>query len=309
MCAICVFTGKFGLRLYHCKDAAPVPALAKEMLRALLKAMRIVAKLMEPVARTQIAVGNVTIENSFCKLDNMYGYFRQQANRRFTEKPRQENPKVEDLGKLLSDAYQKKAAGAYNTMAMIDAFFSRLEHLLVILLAFSEPAANKPDLLKEIGGFWSDKFKRIFPFDRFSEAKLLHDRLSELREKRRNPIAHGNFQKDGKSLYFHFGSAGAISCAFSEPRPNSFIFLADKDDFDNACALFDEMDEFIAESPLKFGLLYAKSGLNVAYDAESTARYHRAATSEESFNDFLAYESYIADMHTNMDWLTGRGHR
>ena len=293
---------KFGLRLYHHKDAAPPPKLSKEMIRALSKAVRIISKLMEPVAQAQISAGNVTIANSFCKLDNMYSYFRQHAKENFAEKPPQENPKLEDLGKLLTDAFQRDAAGAYNTIAMIDAYFSRLEHLLVILLAFAEPGENKLDLLKEIGGFWSEKFKRIFPFEKFPTAKALYDRLVELRERQRNPIAHGNFQKDGKSLYFHFGSAGAVSCDLSESRPKSLMFLADNEDFETACGLFDEIDNFIAVSPLKFGFLYAKSALNVAYDDKTIAKYRAAAVDEESFTTFLEQESYIADMQANMDW-------
>lgn len=292
---------KFGLRLYHHKDAAPSIELIDDMLGALHKAMGIISKLMEPVARAQIAAGNVTIENSFCKLDNMYGYFRKQAKDNFAKLPPPEKPEIEDLGKLLTNAFQRDAAGAYNTIAMIDAYFSRLEHLLVILLAFQRAAGSKPELLKEIAGLWSDKFKRIFPFG-MPGAKALYERLVALREKQRNPIAHGNFRKDGKSLYFHFAAAGAVSCDLTSQRTKASMFLADEEDYLAACTLFDEMDKFIAESPLRFGFLYAKSGLNVAYDDETIAKYQAASSDDETFYSFLEEQSYIADMRANMDW-------
>ena len=134
-------------------------------------------------------------------------------------------------------------------------------------------------------------------------AKALFDRLVVLRERYRNPVSHGNFKKDGRSLFFHFPS-GAISCHLSSTaaeRSDSIIKL-DKPAYEKICALFDEVDVLFETGAAKFGYWYAKSGLDVAFDETSLAKYKTAARDDESFNNFLEYQGQIADMHANMDW-------
>lgn len=55
---------KFGLRLYHHKDFTPAEGLPEEMLRALGRAMKIIAKLCQPLIDEQVTSDNVTIANS-----------------------------------------------------------------------------------------------------------------------------------------------------------------------------------------------------------------------------------------------------
>jgi hypothetical protein len=283
---------KFGLRLYHHKSASPSFEFSKEMLRALCKAIDIVGKLMEPFVLEQIAAGNVTLANSFPMLNNMYQYFRQQAEKNFKFKSRS-----------LPLAFQRETVACFNTNAMIDAYFSRFEHLLVILLIFVNYDREKRNLKKVISDFWSEKFKMIFNLKNDIRANSLYDRLIQIREQIRNPIAHGNFQKDGKSLYFHFFPMGAISCRLSSSEASqNFLFTADRSIYNRACALFDEVDRFLEEGVTKYGFLYAKSGLNVAYDEKSIDIYRKAATDDDKFNEFLEDQSCISAMDYNMDW-------
>jgi hypothetical protein len=83
---------KFGLKLYHHKDFSPAEGLVQEMLRALIRAMKIIAKLCQPLVNEQIRSGNVTIANSFLQLDQMYRYFREQAEENFAPKPSPSEP-------------------------------------------------------------------------------------------------------------------------------------------------------------------------------------------------------------------------
>lgn len=295
---------KFGLRLYCDKLAANRLELCREMLGALAKGMEIVAKLMEPVVIDQVSQGNVTLANAFHKLDNMYSYFRDQAEVNYKkEKKSGAIKKIEDIGKAMTASLQRESAGGYNTMAMIDSYFSRLEHLLVILLAFTDYDRKKHNLVSIMSGLWSDKFKTIFNLEKNPAAKALYNRLSELRELYRNPVAHGNFHKNGKSLFFHLGKIGPVSCHLSNADERMFsIFVATKEDFERACALFDEVDAFLKEGITHYGFLYAEAGLNVAYDPKTLAKYRTAMADEESFNSFLEHESYMHDQYANMDW-------
>jgi hypothetical protein len=233
----------------------------------------------------------------------MYRYFREQAKRNFASTPPPSKPKIENLAKLLAARFRKRAAGNYNTIAMIDAYFSCLEHLLILLLPFANYDRTKHDLVRLMGSFWSEKFKTIFDLTTNARAKALFDRLVTLRERYRNPVSHGNFQKDGKSLFFHFPS-GAISCHLSSTsaeRSNSIIEINEAG-YQKICALFDEVDAFFETGSAQFGYRYARSGLDVAFDEKSLAKYKTAARDDDGFDDFLEHESYIADMHANMDW-------
>lgn len=294
---------KFGLRLFRHKTAIVTPALVEEMLRVLTKAMGIVGNLFEPIALAQVKTGNVTLVNSFVELDNMYFYFHEEAKKNFNLLSRKSKKVIEDMGKFFSLKFHRMSAGSYNAYAMIDAFFSRLEHLLILLFPFMNYDRIKYDLVILMNSIWSEKFKTIFDLKTDKVAKDLYDRMISLRARYRNPVSHGNFQKDGKSFFSHFPT-GAISCHLScinEDRSQSILKL-DKTAFDKICKLFDEVDEYIATGPSKYGFQYARSGLNVSYDEKTLSKYKSASIDDECFKEFVELESKVADMNANMDW-------
>lgn len=79
-------------------------------------------------------------------------------------------------------------------MAMIDAYFSRLEHFLVLALPFVGYKRDSDDLSQFIGSLWSDKFRRIFEIKN-KEVQQHYDVLVGIKEKYRNTFAHGGFEK------------------------------------------------------------------------------------------------------------------
>lgn len=59
----------------------------------------------------------------------------------------------------------------YNSLAMIDSYFSRLEHILVLALPFSKN--NKEyDIKKFIGEFWFKKYSEVFDLNNQDNANL-----------------------------------------------------------------------------------------------------------------------------------------
>ena len=159
----------------------------------------------------------------------MYAYFREQASRNFA--PPKPNPdgKIESIGTALATVWRKRNHGNYNASAMIDAYFSRLEHLLIIILPFMNYDGTKHNLVNLMGAVWSDKFKAVFDLSKDATARRVYESLIDLRERHRNPISHGNFKKDGKSLFFHF-PRGAISCQLSESERSNSITRLDSAD-------------------------------------------------------------------------------
>jgi len=296
---------KFGLKLYHHKDFTPAEGLAEEMLRALSRAMKIIAKLCQPLVNDQIRSGNVTIANSFLQLDRMYRYFRREAERNFAPK----EPMVEPIGagvgiaSALTELWRRRDAANFNASAMIDAYFSRLEHLLILILPFINYDRTKHDLVHLMGAVWSDKFKSVFDLSGDATARSLYEGLVALRERNRNPVSHGNFQKDGKSLYFHFPT-GAISCQLSSKaaEQSNSITKLDESKFKDLCEFLDEVDAFFETGPAEFGFQYAMSGLDVAFDEKSLEGYKSAARDHESLKEYINYKSEIDAIHMNMDW-------
>jgi hypothetical protein len=80
------------------------------------------------------------------------------------------------------------------------------------------------------------------------------------------------------------------------------ILQLDEPAYERICTLFDEVDAFFETGAAKFGYQYANSGLDVAFDVISLGKYKAAMRDEDSFKDFLKYESQIATMRMNMDW-------
>jgi hypothetical protein len=187
---------------------------------------------------------------------------------------------------------------------MINAYFSRLEHLLVIVLPFINFSPAADDLVKIIGSQWGEKYRQIFDINQDKPAKLYYDQLHDIKERFRNTFSHGGFEKDGASLYFHLPAIGAIPARLTEIRNSphfNFLPLAQAD-FNEVCSLFDEFDNWLESGKTQYGVLYAKSGLNVAFDAESLQEYELAMTSPEDFDNMLEYYSYLSDIHTNMEY-------
>jgi hypothetical protein len=282
---------KFGVRLYIAKDDVAeqdVPRKAKEIIGKLNRAAKIIERqVLDPYATTQIRNGNVTVVNQYHNLDRIYQYFREQAFRTFSDNP--------ELGLF---------EGFCNALAMINAYFSRLEHLLVIVLPFINFSPAADDLVKIIGSQWGDKYRQIFDINQDKPAKLYYDQLHDIKERFRNTFSHGGFEKDGASLYFHLPAIGAIPARLTEIRNSphfNFLPLAQAD-FNEVCSLFDEFDNWLESGKTQYGVLYAKSGLNVAFDAESLQKYELAMTSPEDFDNMLEYYSYLSDIHTNMEY-------
>jgi hypothetical protein len=99
-----------------------------------------------------------------------------------------------------------KRQGFYYSVAMVDAFFSRLEHMLVLLRAFCGTPMRDSKLTALLGMAWDDKTKVLVDVDDPSMQKLYSD-LKRIKKRVRNPFAHGGVENDvhHRSLPFSLG--------------------------------------------------------------------------------------------------------
>src|SRR5688572_24969061 len=94
---------------------------------------------------------------------------------------------------------------------MLDAYFSRLELILVLILPFVKKINLRSfDLELFISQGWREKFKVVFELQKNKKASQLFEKLIAVKEEYRNPLSHGYFFKGGSSLFVHMEHLGAI---------------------------------------------------------------------------------------------------
>lgn len=102
-------------------------------------ALKVLEEGLEALAQNQIEFGRVTIANRFAEFHGRYEFFRSHADRCFSEA--QKAPAAEGEFRGFVDAISARLRagreGIFYSTAMIDAYFSCLEHRLILLRAFS----------------------------------------------------------------------------------------------------------------------------------------------------------------------------
>lgn len=263
---------------------------------------------MRELANQQIESGNVTIENQYHRFDGAYRYFREKAGLAYAADP--PPPVVTHRSSdgrpsgWSSQPWKPQIEGGYLAGAMIDAYFSRLEHLLVLVLPFLDFEPGNGGLLNFVGMTWREKWRQLLATATDTRAKLMFDQLIEIKEEIRNPLSHGGFTKKGTSFFFHVEGIGALP-ALLTGHGRSFelsITRVPQGTYEDLCSRLDAIDAFLAESSLAPGVQYATAGLDVAFSTEFRKACKDAAESPEALDRFIDHQAYLTDMHANMDY-------
>jgi hypothetical protein len=301
--------GKFGMRLATPTGVAPT--LIDEFIATLQRAFRVADRLLQPLVEDQIRRGNVTIPNIFHRLDARYAFFRKRALRAYTSKDKREERIAELFVKALEakrvislDPVKPEREGFYYAAAALDAYFSRLEHVLALVLPFVAHDPSRLDLLKFIASNWTRKIKAVFDLGSNQEANKLYDELRSVKERYRNPLSHGGFEKDGASLLIHVRGIGAVPTRLSGFKESIHyeFFPVTPLSFGEACKVFDAVDRYLKNGPTRFGWRWMDAGLNVAFDNGSIKRYRSGMVSDKAFDALVGEMSQWVDAESNMDW-------
>lgn len=297
--------GKFGMRIATTENSSS--QLVDELIEVLHRAFPVADQVLQPFVDAQVMAGNVTIPNQHHKFHNRYEFFRYEARKAFdsTRPPLVRDPsKLADGTAQTVDVFKPEREGFFFGSAAIDSYFSWLEHILVLILPFVGYDPSSDNLVEFIRGSWSDKLKKVWCLNSDKELKSLYDALHEIKERFRNPLAHGGFEKSGTSLGVHMQGLGAIPFRLSRFTESIHygVFPLKDASFDEACDLFDKVDVKLRNGSTRYGMKFVESGLDVAFDKDSCDEYKSAMCSDEEFDKLLDRLSYFADMHTNMDW-------
>ena len=292
---------KFGLRIHPANPAETNDELEASMMDRLLHAVRISDGLVKPFAEAQVAAGKVTITNQGSLYLGKYHFFREKAKECF------EIPvPVPGEGSVTTINRKLKAdrEGFFYASAALDAYFSYLEHALVLVLAFCDFDPTKDDLIKFIASTWTDKFKRIYDLAADNEAERVYHSLLRIKEKFRNPLSHGGFDRDATALNFHVPGLGALPVSLSRYAEsihygfNPIVAVS----FSEACEALDKAEEFFENGSRRLEMHCVRSGISVAFDDRSLRRYQKAIESEANTDAFIEGTLTAMDNATNMDW-------
>jgi hypothetical protein len=308
---------KFGLRLYVDAEAVSeedAESFASQLVGKLQKGVRLIeTPVLRPLADKQLEHGNVTIANQIGWLRGTYEHFVDSAQAAFAAdvkvvKPKQSEGKgpLEATGVLdaLAMEMNRSTVGAYNTLAAVNAYFSLLEHKLVLVLPFVGFDPSGGALATFIGDRWGEKIKRVFDVGNDADASRNYNRLHDIAETYRNTYAHGGFDKEGAAVWVHLPDLGAVPARLSDVRdaPHFELFPVDEKDLGEITNAFAEVDEWLRTTKTRYGIRFAEAGLDVAYDEESRRQYAEAMADDDEFEQFIEATSRMQDDLANFDF-------
>jgi hypothetical protein len=194
--------------------------------------------------------------------------------------------------------------GFFYASASLEAYFSYLEHMLVLVLAFCDFDPAKESLTKFIGSLWADKFKRVFDLVADNEAEKVYHSLLQVKEKFRNPLSHGGFDRDATTLHFHVPGLGALPMSLSRYAEsihygfNPIVAVS----FKEVCDSLDKAEDFFENGSRRLEMRCVRSGMAISFSERSRRDYKNAIKSEADADVFI--DGVLTDMDdaTNMDW-------
>jgi hypothetical protein len=191
----------------------------------------------------------------------------------------------------------------YNAWAAINAYFSWLEHILVLSFAFTRQAPGQETLLNHIRATWSGKFRGVFGTTDQKAVQLLGT-LSEIAETYRNTYAHGGFDKGRATLFIHIDGIGSVPATLTDFRrsPHFELYPFTPESFDAVSSRLDEVDTFLEQGRTRFAMRWIRSGLDVPFDKESRRQFTNAMKSEERFEALVRRRCDETDRYLNMEF-------
>lgn len=290
---------KFGLRLEVWCESADQDRHEDEvqgLIGRLIASQRTAEALLQPIADQQFVAGNVTLQNQFHSQRATYEYFREGARLAFVGDGRLAGP---------SYFFGEQREGSYNTIAMCTAYFSYLEHFLVLSLPFLShwSGSQSMNVRDFIGKKWGDKFRYVFAVSGDGSVNGLFSRLTSVAETYRNSYAHGAFGKEDATVHFHVPRVGAIpgNMTAVKDSPQYSFFPTGHEDFNTVCALFDECNSHLEADATRYAWEWISAGLDVRYDAAFVAEV-QASVAARRFSNFIDRAAEDADRHANMDY-------
>lgn len=279
-------------------DQDKADGMVQRVLDKLAAAQKVVIKgVISPQMPEQIQAGNVMITNQYAVLRGGYDYFREGAEQAYAGDGRRADqaPWIEVM------TGRGSQEGWWNVLAMVSAYFSLFEHILIGCLPFTSFDPQTEDLARVIGGKWSDKLRYAADLGEPETARLFAA-LRDIAERFRNTYSHGAFGSGGRAAMFvRLPEIGEVPVTLGEfgVRPELWFVPATQDDFVYICEVFDSCDGWMANGLLAAGYHWVKAGLDFDFAPSFRAAASEART-QGRFEEFI--ECAEARYDALMNW-------
>jgi hypothetical protein len=134
---------KFGFDILSNFENDEINEIALEAMTNIHKSMKFAENLIEPEIKSLVQEGAITLDNEYSNIRNKYDFFKEQAQLEFDslEETKKNSELILDKGleeaiKSHNNYLKMINAGNYYLTGMLDAYFSLLEHILVLILPF-----------------------------------------------------------------------------------------------------------------------------------------------------------------------------
>jgi hypothetical protein len=306
---------KFGLKMLR-----PVGEHAfddQRVIGQLRGAIQITEKFLKPLTEHQIQHGELVIANRFAEFSSRYLFFREKADVAFRQaKRKRRQPKnrpeasgIEGLGSLLSavlnHGLKQKQEGFFYSVAMVDCYFSAIEHRLALLRAFTGEPMSEGGFREFISMSWDKKLTEILGRKQSNKIRETIRDLRRIKERIRNPFAHGGFENDKGSLQVFIPTVGMLPANFTKFGESArfSLFPVEDQDHTECCYTFDEVDKLLSSGHLAGPHRILEAGVDPCYDRKSLSLYRTTISGgDDSIEAFLEYWGHIYEREANMDY-------
>lgn len=284
---------KFGFRIYVSCNREPEAQRVGEQIEAKLhKTLMAASPIFEKYAEDALLKGEIVVSNKFEQLRGLYDYFRKKS---LHKRVLSEKALSASAGSRSRSWYNAHLEKEYFEQASYFSFFSMLEHLCVLFLAFRNIPGRK-----DVAGFsrmkWNEKFKLVFDI-KDPEFKNFYDHFIGLARYQRNPAAHGH-----TNTVFDFYLEGArhkVSVTITEER----VALPWRDQGVNFATLESFLRLIKKHRSTKNIFMYINAGLNVSFMKTSLSENDQlVGMSSKELRAYINYTLRVYDDMANMDW-------
>lgn len=305
--------GKFGLSM----RSAPGLNGSRSRIEGQLKsAVNLLEQFIKPTLENQISSGKVTIGNHLNEFMSRYEFFRAQADKAFRradrkakEKPKNDSEFPGSIISALMHSYSRSMSaqqeGFYHSVAMVDAYFSALEHRLNLLRAFTGLPLPAEGFKAFMSKTWNEKIDELLGAKPSPEARKTLQGMRDIKERIRNPFAHGGYENDKGALHVHIPTIGTIPgniTKFGKSARFSLIPVGANDHGLN-CAVFDEVDKLLSTDHLAGPYRLMEAGIDPSFDEKSLRSYRDAISGgEKALERFIDRWNHMWERHANMDY-------
>lgn len=304
--------GKFGLKLYRRHEHR---LLTKRITGQLRAAIKLLERLLRPYINDRIKQGDVAFENHVSEFMGRYKYFRKNAGLAYRRAERQPKPRkvkkgeveefIADLSLAMNHQSRATTHGFYNSVAMVDSYFSSVEHRLILLRAFTGKAFAEGGLQTFLKMSWDEKLNEILgPRQPASTGRLIKQ-LRDIKERIRNPFAHGGYENDKGALHVHVPGIGFVPGNLTEfgKSPRFSWVPVEAADHAEHCRVFDDLDKLLQSNHLAAPHRLMMAGIDPSFDVESLQEYLAAVSAdEETLEGFIDHWGYLWEREANMDY-------